>query len=45
MWNEVPFYVLGLVGRVIKRLAMSWIMPSLALLLHIGLSMTIYVAI
>ena len=34
------FYVLGLLSRVIKKLAMSWLMPSLALLLHIVLSMT-----
>ena len=33
------FYVLGLLGRVIKKLAMSWIMPPLALLLHIVLSL------
>ena len=32
--------VLGLLGRVIKKLATSWIMPSLALLLHMVLSMT-----
>ena len=34
------FYALGLLGWVVKKLAMSWIMPSLALLLHIVLSMT-----
>ena len=27
-------YVLGLLGWAIKKLAVSWIMPSLALLLH-----------
>ena len=32
------FYVLGLLDWVIKKLAMLWIMPSLALLLHIVLS-------
>ena len=32
------FYVLGLLGQLIKKLAMSWIIPSLALLLHIVLS-------
>ena len=36
------FYVLGLLGWGIKKLAMSWIMPSLALLLYIVLSMTAY---
>ena len=35
------FYVLGLVGWVIKKLAMSWIMWALAVLLHIVLSMTV----
>ena len=40
MWNEELFYMLGLMGQVIKKLAMSWIMPPLALLLHIVLSMT-----
>ena len=35
------FYVLGLLGWVIKKLTISWIMPSLALLLYIVLSMTI----
>ena len=32
--------MLGLLIRVIKNLVMSWIMPSLALLMHIVLSMT-----
>ena len=36
----ITFYVLGLLVWVIKNLVMSWIMPSLALLLHIVLSMT-----
>ena len=38
-WSNL--YVLGLLGQIIKKLAMSWIMPSLALLLHIVLSMTV----
>ena len=32
---------LGILGQVIKKLAMSWIMPFLALLLHTVLSMTV----
>ena len=39
MWNEA-LYVLGLLDWLIKKLAMLWIMSSLALLLHIVLSMT-----
>ena len=34
------FYLLGLLGWVIKKIAMSWIMPSIALLLCILISMT-----
>ena len=34
------FYVIKLLGRVIKKLAMSWTMPSLALLLNTVLLMT-----
>ena len=34
------FYVLGLLSVVIKKIAMSWTMASLALLLHSFLSMT-----
>ena len=42
-WSTI--YVLGLLGQVIKKLAISWTIPSLALLLHIVLSMTDYVII
>ena len=37
--------MIGLPGKVIKKLAMSWVMPSLALLLHIALTMIDYVIV
>ena len=39
MKHLLYIYALGLLDWVVKKLAISWIMPSLALLLHKVLSM------